>query len=247
MMTWRMETPCSHCRGSVLSPGSTNGLGADLMAEFAHDASIVLRATGSDLDSFLDTLGRRLYDKPLGLIEQKLAATNQRNKPAAILRERHDKGPEGDWPIEGPDGARWVAEAMALSDTPEDSGQNVSKIVWVNTHGGTVHVGYAGGNCLLAVPCMACHRTFMFRAGLFEPPCSVRGAIAYRIPGLKYQFTHKNGVGIVMKDGRVVGRMAWATPACECLEVEKVHIKMPALPDPSPRPYHLDFTTNKDK
>jgi len=218
-------------------------LGADVMAEFAHDASIVLKATGPDLDSFIDTLGWRLYDEKVDFIKQKLAAGSQSNKLAAILQERHDKGPEDSWPIEGPDGARWVAEAMTLSLTGPggSAGEPFSRMAWVNSHGGTIHVGYAGGQCLLSVSCTACHRTFVFRAGLFESPSNVRGAIAYRIPGLEYQFSHRNGIGIVMKDGRVVGRMAWATPACKCLEFGKVKIKMPALPDPRPRPYSFDF------
>ncbi len=113
----------------------------------------------------------------------------------------------------------------------------MSRIAFVDSHGGTIHVGYAGLSCLFSVFCPSCHGTFVFRAGLFEPPCNFGDYIAYRIPGLKYHYSHSNGMGIVMKDGRIVGRMAWATPACECSETEKVKIKMLALPVPSPKPY----------
>ncbi len=214
----------------------------DILAQFAHDASIVLRVSGPDLDSFIDTLAGRLYGiGDIGLVKQRLGIDGKRNKLAAILQGRHDKRSEDSWPIDGPDGARWIAEALSLIGDGGSEGKAESQIAYLDAHGGTIHTAYAGGNCLLSVFCTTCHRNFIFRAGLFSPPGTVRGAIAYRIPGLKYQMSHTNGMGIVIKDDGVVGRMAWATPACKCLEVEKVKIKLPVLPEPRPRPYNTGF------
>lgn len=206
-----------------------------LINEFAHDASIALQATGPDLDSFIETLGSRLYAEDSTFIKNKLTESDKGSKLALILEERHNNG---EWPIEGSNGARWVAEAMTLSliDPGKRGGEPISKMAFVNAHGGTIHVGYAGLNCLISASCPGCHKDFIYRAGLFEDPDDVKGCIAYRIPGLSYNF-NANGMGIILKDGRVVGRMVWATPACRCSQLEKVKIQMSPLPEPMPRPF----------
>lgn len=136
-------------------------LRADLMAEFPHDASIVLQSTGPDLSSFIDTLGWRLYYEKVDFIPKSLSLGSQGDKLAGILQERHDKDLKDSWLIEGPDGARWVAKAMSLSlPAPENSanraGEPVSQLAWVNAHEGTIHVAHAGQNCLLSVSCTVC-------------------------------------------------------------------------------------------
>ena len=75
----------------------------------------------------------------------------------------------------------------------------------------------------------------VFRAGFFELPRNFKDYVVYRIPGLEFQHSYANGMGIVMKGDLVVGRMTWATPACGCLVFEKV--RMPVLAGPTPRPY----------
>ncbi|KAH6980870.1 hypothetical protein BKA56DRAFT_586092 [Ilyonectria sp. MPI-CAGE-AT-0026] len=212
----------------------------DLMHRFADDASFVLRCTGPDLDSFIKALGTRLYNEDFEFIKQNLAVGTRSNRLAGILQKRVNKM-EDNWPLEGGDGAQWVAEAMTLSLTnPKgEPGTSISKIAVSGAHGGTIHLGHAGRNCLVSAPCTVCHLPYVFRAGLFKPPGHVRGAVAYQIRGLEYEFSRENGVGILVKDGHIVGRMAWATPSCACLELEKVKIKMPALPYPSPRPDDL--------
>ena len=211
---------------------------SDNMAVFALEASIVLKATGPNPASFIDTLGSRLYDGKPPLIKQALMANNEWDKLASTLRKRHDEELDN-WPIEGPDGARWLAKAMTLSlkETGDFHPEPMSRMAYLNSHGGTIHAGHIGLNCVLSVPCTSCHQTLVFRAGFFEAPCTALTYVAYRIPGTMYRFSHPNGLGVVMRDGRVVGRMAWATPACDCLETEKVRIKMPTLPRPCPKPY----------
>lgn len=214
-------------------------LACDLMAEFAREASIVLRATGPDIDSFISTLGQRLYCQKAEYINQKLVANNEWDKLTSVLRKRHHPDTQNTWPIEGPDGARWLAEAMTLSLITPDVfvGEPVSRMAWVNLHGGTIHVGYAGLSCILSVLCSSCQRICVFRTGFFELPNNFEDYVVYRIPGLEFQHSYPNGMGIVLKGGLVVGRMAWATPACECSIFEKVRIKMPVFARPTPRPY----------
>ena len=47
--------------------------------------------------------------------------------------------------------------------------------------------------------------------------------MAYRIPGLEYPFTRKDGVGILVDSQmKIVGRIVWATPVCAFEVVKEV-------------------------
>lgn len=59
---------------------------------------------------------------------------------------------------------------------------------------------------------------------LLEPPSQILGAVAYRIPGLKYVFTHEGGAGILVKDSRIVGCFVWGIPTCNCPNPEEVEV-----------------------
>ena len=56
--------------------------------------------------------------------------------------------------------------------------------------------------------CEVCYETFLYRAALYKSSLSeIRGAVAYRIPGLSYWFASRDGVGLLLADGgRIVGR-----------------------------------------
>lgn len=42
------------------------------------------------------------------------------------------------------------------------------------------------------------------------------GDTVYRIPGLLYAETLEGGVGLVIRGGRITGRMLYGPPACTC-------------------------------
>ncbi|KAL9083245.1 MAG: hypothetical protein Q9165_008598 [Trypethelium subeluteriae] len=214
--------------------------GGDPMTSFARAASAVLKSTGPDMDTFLSALGERLYRERSDIIKQRLSARGNTEALARALRERFDSQSHSSWPIHGPGGALWLAEVTTLSlpESSDPSNGTVSRIEWLDSHGGTIHFGHGSQNCLVSVTCPACRKTFIFRAGLYEPASSLHGSTVYRIPGLQYYFTYADGVCILVKEGRIVGRMMWSTPACACQEMEKVKIQMPALPQANPRPIY---------
>ncbi|KAI1356713.1 hypothetical protein F5Y01DRAFT_265578 [Xylaria sp. FL0043] len=78
---------------------------------------------------------------------------------------------------------------------------------------------------LATVKCKGCSQDFLFRATVWDPPTTTAAAEMYRIPGLLYDDTVPEGVGLVICEGRIVGKMAYATPACECRISELVEIK----------------------
>lgn len=67
---------------------------------------------------------------------------------------------------------------------------------------------------LAIVRCPGCSEAYPFRVQLLGRP--MNSAHVYRIPGLQYSETLRDRVGIVVSDGRIIGRVISATPACEC-------------------------------
>jgi hypothetical protein len=64
------------------------------------------------------------------------------------------------------------------------------------------------------VQCSLCSQSFPFRLQLIDTP--IQTPEVYRIPGLQYAQTSKNGVGIIVSGGKIVGRMVSGAPACDC-------------------------------
>ncbi|KAI0417940.1 hypothetical protein F5X98DRAFT_130761 [Xylaria grammica] len=82
---------------------------------------------------------------------------------------------------------------------------------------------------LAAVKCKGCSRDFLFRATVWDHAALAAATVEmYRIPGLLYDDTVAEGVGLVVSEGRIIGKMAYATPACECRISEFVEIKSQA-------------------
>lgn len=65
-------------------------------------------------------------------------------------------------------------------------------------------------------------------------PSQILGAVAYRVPGLKYALTHQGGAGWLVKDNRIVARFLWAASTCSCSNIQDVELSFPDdwLPEP---------------
>lgn len=73
------------------------------------------------------------------------------------------------------------------------------------------------------VSCKICGRRSVFRLTMWEQP-TPDVAQVYRISGLLYDDTVPEGVGIVVEGKRIIGKMMYGTPACECSELELVEM-----------------------
>jgi hypothetical protein len=80
----------------------------------------------------------------------------------------------------------------------------------------------ADGEPICEVRCPRCRMVNLFRLDLDET--AVIGDAVYRIPDLSYEGSLENGVGLVLRDGRVTGRMVCGPPACLCEIPEVVEI-----------------------
>lgn len=73
------------------------------------------------------------------------------------------------------------------------------------------------------VSCKICGRRSIFRLTMWEEP-TLDLAQVYRIPGLLYDDTIPEGVGIVVEGKRIIGKMMYGTPACDCSRLELVEL-----------------------
>ncbi|KAH8675952.1 hypothetical protein BX600DRAFT_453966 [Xylariales sp. PMI_506] len=84
---------------------------------------------------------------------------------------------------------------------------------------------------LASVTCRGCTRGFLYRVTAWEDLPAGNSEL-YRIPGLLFDDTVPEGVGIVVSDGRIVGRLAYATPACDCRTASFVELgRRPRVPN----------------
>jgi hypothetical protein len=88
--------------------------------------------------------------------------------------------------------------------------------------GNPLHQAEAYNDCILTVKCPGCQRFFLYRASVLKGV--VESAQLYRIPGLGYKSSSQNGVGFLVSNNEVVGRMIYGTPACDCKTLETVCI-----------------------
>ncbi|KAF7555485.1 hypothetical protein G7Z17_g2171 [Cylindrodendrum hubeiense] len=73
------------------------------------------------------------------------------------------------------------------------------------------------------VSCKICGWRSIFRLTMWEEPTPDIAQV-YRISGLLYDDSVPDGVGIVMEGKRIIGKMMYGTPACECSQLELVEM-----------------------
>ncbi|SPO00311.1 uncharacterized protein DNG_03156 [Cephalotrichum gorgonifer] len=196
---------------------------------FSRCAMFTLELTGPSVDDFVTTLGTRLYGEDREVIMSHLKAHENLGKLKEALEEQFNFPWVTPWSqVAGDqeDGAQELARILSLTTVTD--GQTENRVDLSYARAATMHC--TPYNYLAGITCTTCHETFAFRVGAFAPASELHRATAYRIPGLKYRMSHADGVGLLVKDERVVGRMMWATPACACRKTEVVKLRMPELP-----------------
>lgn len=199
--------------------------------DFSLCVKRTLRHSGPDLYRFVDSVGGRLSGEDTDFIMAHLNDTVKADEVRSVLEERYRSISTEDWPVKGDHGTEWLAEVMSLSFPVQ--GRSESRMALLTARYLTMHC--SPYHHLLSITCDTCHQTSMLRAGAFVPQEELLGAKAFRIPGLQYKMSLPNGMALLVKDDRVVGRMLWATPACSCLLTEIVNLRLPKYMAPRPR------------
>ena len=82
--------------------------------------------------------------------------------------------------------------------------------------------GWKHADSLATVECQSCNTRSVFRLAMWKivnTPLKL-----YRIPGLRFQHSMENGVGLAISRNRICGRMIYGTPACDCHGREAIEI-----------------------
>lgn len=88
--------------------------------------------------------------------------------------------------------------------------------------GNPLHQAEAYSDCILTVRCPGCETIFLYRASVLKGVAE--NAQLYRVPGLGYKSSSQNGVGFLVSNNEIVGRMIHGTPACDCKILKTVCI-----------------------
>lgn len=200
----------------------------DQESTFAALCHMTLRTCGSDVDRFVATVGVRLYGQVANILEQRLKQGNRRDELTRRLQDLDYLAEQSD----NRDTLAWIADVMGLSNTSlgDTHGDPQTPMTFLQHHGSTVH--HDNQAAIVHIFCTQCRVTHLVRVAIFTNLGSLAGAKAYRIPGLKYRFSHIGGVGFLLQQDRMVGRFIWASATCDCVRLTAIKVVVDDLPMP---------------
>lgn len=190
---------------------------------------ITLDVTGLDVESFATTICVRLYGQDILRVKERLAEGDRTKQLRHLLSKLcNSKRHEYDHDVSS------IADLLGLSNLSLGGSSfncwNMSPMSFLQHHGGTIH--HAASGAIVGVRCSNCQNVSLLRIALYRPASIVLGLQVYRIPGLKYFFSHLGGAGFLLKERQVVGRFVWGVPTCVCSKWTEVEIALDDLPLP---------------
>lgn len=188
----------------------------------SRTAALTLENAGPDIDDFVSSLSTRLFGLPKEASLQQLRHTASFDKLQRLLRVKYATS-NYSWDLDGTNSIFWLSETIGLSSMMGDNSE---------TPLGAMHGRYGTIHCypyayVCTTKCDNCSKTSMLRIGSFIALDELVDVVAFRIPGLQYLNSLRDGVGILVKDRRVVGRFIWGVPTCDCRFLETVRVQMP--------------------
>ncbi|KAF8846639.1 hypothetical protein BDZ45DRAFT_409230 [Acephala macrosclerotiorum] len=83
--------------------------------------------------------------------------------------------------------------------------------------------GYQNMEGLARIRCRYCGTHSLFRLSVWDAQ-GIKSSHVFLIPGLLYDLTIPNGVGLVVHDKTIIGKTTYGTPTCECREIRMVDL-----------------------
>ncbi|KAL9564783.1 hypothetical protein ACKAV7_011235 [Fusarium commune] len=190
--------------------------------------ALVLEIDGPGVRDFIAALGTT-HPGNVSTTMEILEEKNEVNHLQRVLNKLYNSPEIPAWPTEGKDNIKWLADVLSFSklrlgDDQTVLGDNAARY-------GTIH--RRPHDYTVGITCTGCNKMLAHKVGSFVLPTELRNARAYRIPGLKYLCSEKDGLAILVQEDRIVGRMIWATPACACRNTGTVTLRIPEFFLPS--------------
>jgi hypothetical protein len=219
------------CIGKVTFASQMRHHADNSEARFLQCALITLDYTGPDVTQFVTTVAERIYKFHNTDLEALLADRATSDKIKIILDNWYNNTTR--FAMIHMEAAQRLADLMGLKRILHNTHPFTTPMKYLDEHGGGIH-SYSPAS-LIAARCPGCHESFVYQVGLHRPPTEVHGSTAYRITGVHWDFAKPDGAGILVKEGVIVGRLLWATRACQCRVVEMVDVRLENLPMRLPR------------
>ncbi|KAK8202424.1 hypothetical protein IWZ01DRAFT_516362 [Phyllosticta capitalensis] len=193
----------------------------DEMDAFTDIVERAAQLTGADIDSFVQTVVGSIYGQSV--------------RQARSFMEREQTWEDLQMALSDiillPTGQRLtpeisesIADILGLRNPARQTGKAYGEyaLEHARNHGSVIHLNDRAG--LIIVRCRGCKKESLFRAGLYRPikeMCDIR---LYRIPGLEYRQTKRDGLCVLVKDQRIIGRVVYGCHVCPCRIVEDIEL-----------------------
>lgn len=130
------------------------------------------------------------------------------------LHLQHQLGSEDRLKISG-----MIAQLLQLYKQLKGTAADLTRLSYASN---PLHQVDGYSDCLAAVRCPSCAKSFLYRVSILK---HVDGPVyLYRIPELECASSLWDGVGLLISEKEIVGRMIYGIPACSCKVLESVEI-----------------------
>ncbi|KAI1339080.1 hypothetical protein F5Y15DRAFT_93417 [Xylariaceae sp. FL0016] len=202
---------------------------------FSQLIDCVLECTGADVGAFVNTLAVRLYGQDHdGLSKHIAEGRRKQTLKQRLCALQHQKSLGMRPALE-----ESIAETLCLSKRIDGAlvTKEACSVGFWEDHDRGARLG--SFRTIMAVECQRCLETFLLRVRIFEPLDEASTILAYRLPELRCQSSRDGGMGLLLKEGHIVGHLIRGIPTCECLKFEEVKVRLQDVPAPQPaRSWH---------
>ncbi|KAJ8114934.1 hypothetical protein OPT61_g3300 [Boeremia exigua] len=217
---------------------------------FTQPARIVLSTVHADIEKFVIMLGMRIFGVNPYAILRRLKRLDRYEALQETLILLHNGNAQwtNDVALQMIEDLGFGSVDIVLDQRPEDGLETPSywrqpqvefSPRWTPMsdfmmNGTSVHLDE--DSAYIIMDCAGCNEPIMTRAAIYRPHAEVHQAIGFRIPGLRYEKSLPDGIGILVIAGQIVGRYVYCCPCCKNPPIQEIEVEIPDVPMPAPNP-----------
>ncbi|KAL9116289.1 MAG: hypothetical protein Q9187_007187 [Circinaria calcarea] len=229
------------CLGTIQFIKQVKWLQEGAVNSLAILTKLTFEYTGLDAREFATTLCVRLYSQREDRVFQHLSKENRMRTLYEQLKRLHNASLKDSNSI-----ATEICATLGLCDRSLGGGHGGSVFPppeYLDGHGSTIHLSQY--RAIAGITCLSCYKTFLILIAPFRPASELKGAMAYRVPGLKFSYSTAGSAGFILKEQRMSGRFLWGLPTCQCPKIQEVEVALEDLPVPQPNNFQYGNKAGK--
>jgi hypothetical protein len=194
------------------------------MRNFDYIVEIIISHYGRvDIIGFLNTLERvyavSAFLRPATMpnkLSAEFSAPSGLNTNLENLLEQHLLHPCGPERLKI---SEKIAQLLRFEESLKGAAEDFTRLSYGSDLSAKVH-GYNDAIC--NVRCPLCAQLFLYRVQILAGAEGIMHL--YRFPGLDYASSMPDGVGLLILEKEIIGRMIFGTPACMCKDMKRVEV-----------------------